>query len=86
MSDGHKDPMLVEYKIKYCEDGDCMGSEMDNYIDVEVVGLPIPEEAYIVIKTDRWAIEPDGLDAFVELLRNAFNNAMKGKTNEHPNQ
>lgn len=82
MSTEPKGPMLVEYKTKYCEDGDCMGNETENYLEVEVVGLPMPEDAYIIIKTDRWAIDPDGFDAFVALLRNAFNHAVKGKTDE----
>ena len=57
-----------EVAIGFSQEGDTNSSNLRNYITVKSES-PVGGDNYIVISTERWAIDIDELPQFIEMLK-----------------
>jgi len=65
-----KDIKVWRTEKEYFQDGDSFGGGDGNGLIITVEGFE--DEAYVMLKTNRWAIGPDEIDEFCELLKSAM--------------
>ncbi len=65
---------LAEQKWKITQDADCCDSspEPQKLVITSQNGALEWEDSFIVIKTKRWAIDPDDIDAFADMLKEFY--------------
>jgi len=64
---------IIEKKVTFAQEEDSCGraDEYQQYLHVETQDGG--GGSYLVIKTDRWAIDPNGLDDFIQQLKSVLN-------------
>jgi hypothetical protein len=66
MANINPDPILV--KSTYSQPSDSCGpNEDDQFIEIEKYNAG--QGDYIVLKTERWAFDPEELDAFIRMIK-----------------
>lgn len=70
--DKPKPPTLESRTLVYSQDEDSCGRANTDTQFLEIDTPDAGDGPYIVIKTERWAIEPDEIPAFMAMLENAL--------------
>lgn len=75
----NKKPQLCSTALTYDQDGDSCGGP--DYQSITIKTMDAGGGHYLVIETDRWAINREDIDAFTDMLRRAIEQHEESHTN-----